>query len=460
MNKVLRVAWREFTSTVLTKGFILAIVLPLILLGMMIVLMPLLLTEKAPKVSGSVAFIDPSGEVMPAIREAMTPEAILKRQDRREGDLREALGRAAPKGLATDGQLDAAAKSAIAQSPKLDLTIEELPADASIESEKEPLKTGTAQDGGRLALIAISPTAITRQSTDEPFGSFELYTKPKLDDRVSDDVRDVVRDAILNARILAAGQDPAIIRALTRVDRPDAVTVSKEGEQKTSKWEILLPFGFMALIMISVMVSGQGLLTTTIEEKSNRIVEVLLSALSPMELMTGKIIGQMGVGLTLMAVYGALGGGVLAIFAMLSQISPLNAVLLVVYFVLAYVMVASMMAAVGAAVNDVREAQSLMTPIMLMVMLPYMLWLPISRDPNGAFATVLGLLPPISPFVMVLRLNSTEPPPMWQIPVSIVINVVSVYIMLRLTAKIFRVGLLMYGKPPNFATLIKWVRMA
>ena len=461
MRKVFRVAAREFASTALTKGFIIgAFVVPLVMMGLFFVLMPLLMTEKAPKVTGTVAIIDPTGAVLPGIEAGMSPEAIEKRQAERTARVKEAFGQAAPKGIVSEEQMDAAAKAAAASEPKTDVTLEVLDGAADVEKEKEPLKTGTAQDGGRLALVAIKPNAVTRSSGEESYGSFDLFVKPKLDDRVSGDIRGVVSEAILDARIRAAGQDPAFIKALSRVDRPDAVTVSKEGEKKQSEWQIFLPFGFMALIMIAVMVGGQYLLTTTIEEKSNRIVEVILSAVSPMELMTGKIVGQMGVGLALLLMYGAVGGGALFAFQMLSSLSALNAVLLVVYFVLAYFMIASMMAAIGAAVNDLREAQSLMTPVMLVTMLPYLLWLPISRDPNGMFATVAGLIPPISPFVMVLRLNSTDPPPMWQIPASIVINTIAVYVMLRLTAKIFRVGLLMYGKPPNFATLIKWVRMA
>ncbi|MBX3368416.1 MAG: ABC transporter permease [Phycisphaeraceae bacterium] len=460
MRKVLRVAAREFASTALTKGFIFgAFIVPLLMMGLVFVLLPILMTEKAPKVSGTIAIVDPTGAVLPAVQEAMKPEAMLRRQESREARLKEAMGQAAPKGLASDGQIDMAAKAA-ATIPKTELTLEVLDPASDIEAEKEPLKRGTAQDGGRLALIAISPNAVERPDPSLPYGSFDLFVKPKLDDRISGDLRSVVGEAIFDARITAAGQDPAYIRSLTQVARPDAVTVSKDGEKKSSEWQIFLPFGFMALIMISVMVGGQYLLTTTIEEKSNRIVEVILSAVSPMELMTGKILGQMGVGLALLLMYGAVGWGSLIVFTLTAGITLLNAVLLVVYFILAYFLIASMMAAIGAAVNDLREAQSLMTPVMLVTMLPYLLWLPISRDPNGAFATVLGLLPPISPFVMVLRINSTEPPPMWQIPASILINVIGVYIMLRLTAKIFRVGLLMYGKPPNLSTLIKWVKMA
>jgi ABC-type Na+ efflux pump permease subunit len=462
VNKVFRIALREFASTALTRGFIIgAFIVPVVMLGLLIVLMPMLMKDRTPKISGSVAIIDPTGIVVPGIQTRMSPEAIRARQEERAGTIKEAATSSLPDGLVSEQQLEQATKAAAAAAAsKMDLTLEILAPDADIEAEKAPLMQGTPQDGGRLAVVTVSPFAITREAPDKAFGGFELFVKPKLDDRVSGEIRTAVRESILEARIQATGQDPAEIRALTQISNPAPISVSKDGETRTSELQIFLPFGFMALIMVSVMVGGQYLLTTTIEEKSNRIVEVLLSAVSPMELMTGKILGQMGVGVALMAMYGALGGGALAVFALLSLVEPMNALYMFIYFILAYFLVASMMAAIGAAVNDLREAQSLMTPVMLVVMLPYLLWLPISRDPNGMFATVLSFLPPISPFVMVLRINSTEPPPMWQIPVSILVNVVGAYIMLRLTAKIFRVGLLMYGKPPNFGTLIRWVRMA
>ena len=110
-----------------------------------------------------------------------------------------------------------------------------------------------------------------------------------------------------------------------------------------------------------------------------------------------------------------------------------------------------------------KEAQALMTPVMLVLLVPMMLWLPISRNPNGMFATICSFVPPVSPFVMVLRIPAAAgsvPVPAWQIALSIAIGIVSVAVAIWAAAKIFRVGVLMYGKPPNFTTLIKWIRMA
>jgi ABC-2 type transport system permease protein len=138
----------------------------------------------------------------------------------------------------------------------------------------------------------------------------------------------------------------------------------------------------------------------------------------------------------------------------------MDIVYLFVFFFMAYFMIAALMAAVGSAVTDIREANTLVTPVMLIVMIPLFLWMPISQAPNGGIATTFSFLPPATPFVMILRLVADEPVPVWQIPVSIAWGYACVFGMIWLAAKIFRVGVLMYGKPPTPLQLIKWIRYA
>jgi ABC-2 type transport system permease protein len=189
-------------------------------------------------------------------------------------------------------------------------------------------------------------------------------------------------------------------------------------------------------------------------------MEVLLSAVSPMQLMVGKIIGQMAVASLILGLYSFTGIAALIFFSLKHLLDPMVLVYAAVYFVIAFFLMASMMAAIGSVVNDIREAQTLMQPIMIVMVIPMVLWMPISRNPNGMFAQVMSFIPPASPFVMVIRLAGSESIPVWQIPVSIAIGVAAMIFMAWATAKIFRIGVLMYGKPPNLKTLIRWVRMA
>jgi ABC-2 type transport system permease protein len=469
MKKVIHVAWREFTATVLTKGFLIGVFLVPLIGVVAIPAAILLVNMKPPPVQGTVAFIDrtgsPEGLVIPELRQRFTPEALARRVSRTTREAGEQAARELEKispgqGQAARSAVGYAESAAVADVPRLEVEI--LPADADLEAAKQAL----LEEGGegrprRLALVVIDPDAVHRAAGSDDFGSFQMFVRAKLDARVQALIRAQVREAVLQTRLEANGMEPAAVRALTRIEVPDAVAVTRAGEKATSEFQqMLLPLAFMMLLWISVFTGGQFLLTSTIEEKSNRIMEVLLSAVSPLHLMTGKIIGQMAAALVILVVYSGLGIVALLVMARMDLVDWWNLLLLGVFFLLAFFMIASMMAAIGSAVTDIHEAQTLMTPIMIIVMLPMLLMMPIIWNPDSLLATTLSFIPPINPFVMVLRLSSSTPPPLWQTLLSVAVGVVGVIVLLKVAAKVFRIGVLMYGKPPNFATLVRWVRMA
>jgi ABC-2 type transport system permease protein len=150
---------------------------------------------------------------------------------------------------------------------------------------------------------------------------------------------------------------------------------------------------------------------------------------------------------------------VLIAFSLGDLIPVIHLVLLGVFFVMAYLMVATMMVAVGSAVSELTDAQALLGPVMMILFIPLMLWFPIAENPNGMLAMVTSFTPPLIPFVMILRVtSSTEPVMLWQILLSIVIGFASVVGMIWMSARIFRIGLLMQGKPPNFIQLLRWIK--
>lgn len=463
MMRIVSIAWREFSSTAMTKGFIIgAVVVPLILTAIIPLIIILAMMAKPPAVEGTVAVIDKSGRVLDAIRGNLTPEKIAERMDEdRERAMQMASAMAEKMGAGSGevGRGMAVADAAVPPAHKL--AVEEFPPDADTKAIQAPMLVGKVRDGGRQAIVIVEPDAVEKAPDATEYGGFQVFIRPKLDERVVGDLRWAVRDAIRRTRIEAQGMDPARLAALTTVITRDTKEVTETGERgSTEALTQMLPIGFMILLITSVMVGGQYLVTTTVEEKSNRVVEVLLSAVSSKQLMTGKILGQMLVGMVLLFVYSGLGLGAMAAFSVFYLVEPTTILYLFIFFLIAYFLVAATLAAVGSAVNDMREAQSLQTPVMMAIIIPYMLWFPISRDPNSWLAIILSMLPPMSPFVMMLRVTSTEPPPTWQVLLSIALGLVAVYIAVWAAAKVFRVGLLMYGKPPNFRTLIKWVRMA
>lgn len=483
MIKTLHVALREFLATVLTKGFLLGVLMTPMILVIVGGGIALLKNLKGPTLVATVSVIDRTGKVSPGIVERFSPEAQEK--ERREiaekvaqaaADQTERMGIPPQQAEAAKGMAVQAAQEATG---KAELIVEVLPPDADAEKEKAVLaevdvrslsrrKNIESSDGPppRVALAVIEPETLQPDPTGG-FGEYSLYTAPRLDFEIQQRIESKIDQAVIDARVAsdprvaAAGLTPAQVRALLASPKARTATVTREGEKKgTGEWAMMVPMAFMLLLLMSVMTGGQYLLTTTVEEKSSRVMEVLLSAVSPLQLMLGKIIGQMCVGLVILVVYAGLGIGSLIVFSLQHLVSPMLLVYLLVFFFIAFFVVASMMAAAGSAVSELREAQTLMTPIMVIIMLPWLLWLPISRAPNSLFATVMSFVPGINPFVMMIRLTGSEPPPAWQIPVAILVGLATVVFCAWAAAKIFRVGVLLYGKPPNFRTLVKWVRMA
>ncbi|MCB9846360.1 MAG: ABC transporter permease [Phycisphaeraceae bacterium] len=465
MRKTVLVAIREFLATVGTKGFLIGVlIVPLIMVGA-IVLIPRLVSDKQPALEGTIEILDRTrwegSESAPTIGAQLTtaysPEVLrteLEMMKRgAEAQAKQALGESAGSaaGAAIESQLG----------PIPNFTIRQIPDDADLEAHKARLHEGGVRDGGLMAIVEIDPNAVRADDTGA-FGAYHLYLRPKLDDRTEDPLHNKVREAIRMARIAASGQDAALLARLMTVGRTKSTVVTSTGERDSigGGATFLLPMGFMMLMWVGVFTGGQYLMTTVIEEKSSRVMEVILSAASPVQIMTGKIIGQMGVALSILVVYAVLGVLALRQFNLLYLLSASQLTLLVVYFIIGFLLIGSLMAAIGSAVSEMREAQALLTPIMLVLIIPMMLWMPIGRNPNGMLATVLSFVPPINPFVMVIRLGGTEHIAAWQIAASIAVGVLGVIGAIWITSKIFRIGVLMYGKPPNFRTLIKWVRMA
>ncbi len=458
MIRILHIAGREFASTVLTKGFLIgAVAVPAVLAIAIPVIIFIISQQKAPAIVGTVAIIDPTGQVAPRLVEYLKPEAIAQRR----GDLAKQASEMAPSmpgasSEATDRALD----MVLGEAPNL--TVQVLDPDADFDNAKERIRAAVKDDpDSTIAVALIDLDAVNKEDTADRFGAFNLTVMPRLDERIIGEIRDGLRRSVLDARYQANGFETKAIQALTSVDAPDTKEVTDDGERtSTSAMSFILPMVMMLLVLGAVFTGGQYLLTTTIEEKSNRVVEVLLSAVSPTQLMAGKILGQMLVGLSMLTIYSGVGISALIAFALGDLITPMHLVWMFLFFITGYGMIASLMAAAGAAVNDLREAQAFMTPIMMFMMIPYFMMIVIPRAPNSTLAVTLSFLPPINPFIMMLRIASNDPPPTWQILLSLAVSALGAVVAVWLAGKIFRVGMLMFGKPPNFRTLVRWVRMA
>jgi ABC-2 type transport system permease protein len=463
MRRMGLIAEREFLGTVLTRGFIVGVLLLPVFLALAFALGPRLMNQRSAQVRGQIAVVDPTGAVTRELRETITPQAMTAR---REAITRRALA-AAPAsvrdlaGAAGVAPSNAAIDRVAGTVP--DLQLVERPADPSDPDARagKAWLTDAAPAERHLALVVVKPDAVTLAPGQTEYGTYELYVPPNLDDRIETSIFESLREAIVNARARAQHLDRDNLDAIGRVTRATSVTVTKGNERVTvGAFNRIMPFAFVGLLLLSVLMGGQGLVTSTVEEKASRVIEVLLSAVSPFELLAGKILGQMAVSLVVLGLYIGLAFMLLASFAMFGLLDLSLVFYLLVFFIITYVTIGSAMAAVGSAVNEMREAQSLMMPIMLVLMVPWVLAGPIAREPNSTFSTAISFVPPVNTFAMLLRLTSSAPPPGWQVWVTIAIGLVSVVGSVWCAAKVFTIGLLMHGKPPDLKTLLRWIREA
>jgi ABC-2 type transport system permease protein len=454
-KRILLVAQREFIATVSTKAFIVGLLIMPLIFAVLAIVFPRLLNPRNFRTRGEIAVIDPSGRAIADIRAAFSPERMA---DRREEQARQALNQApaAVRQLADAAPANQMTATVSAVAP--DLRLIERPATADVQQEKAWLLEPA--EPRHLALVVVENDAVV-PSSENTFGSYETYVSSGVDDRAMAEIQQALQDAIVNARMREQGLNRQRIDALVRVARGRSITVTRESERSTVRGlNQVLPIAFVVLMFMGVMTGGQSLLTSTVEEKSNRVMEVLLSALSPIELLAGKIVGQLGVSMVAFGLYVAMGLALLLSFALFGLINPWLILYLGIFFLLAYLTYGSLMVSVGAVVNDMREAQGLIMPLMLLLASPFWVWFPISMAPNSAFSVALSFIPPVNTFAMLIRLTSTAPPPWWQVWLSIGISVAGVGAALWFASKVFQIGLLMTGKPPNFATLLRWARQA
>jgi ABC-2 type transport system permease protein len=275
-----------------------------------------------------------------------------------------------------------------------------------------------------------------------------------------------VNREIVSRRFTAASIDRSLVSALTR-----HVSVSELGllardahgaikaAAKVDKVRTLgIPMAMMMILLFSVMSGAPQLLNSVIEEKMSRISEVLIGSVTPFELMMGKLLGSAAVSLLLAAAY-ILGGMFVAkYFGYADAIRLTDIAWLLAFLAMAVFMFGSIFISIGAACSDLKDAQGMMTPAMLLMMLPWMTWFAVANAPDSPLSVGLSLFPTATPFLMLLRIALPPGPPMWQVALSFVLALVTAVALVYAAGRIFRTGLLMQGKAPTFGEMWKWVR--
>ncbi len=317
---------------------------------------------------------------------------------------------------------------------------------------------------------ASNSAAITQPSPARP-DAIQFWSVNTSDSRLREEIEKAINSEVRRREYVAKGMDLAAVRQVEQTFAPlQSLNPKKEkGKQGVSQIDVMkqwAPSGFVYLLWLSIFVIVQMLLNNTIEEKSNRIIEVLLSSVTPGELMMGKLFGIAAIGLTMVGAWmGALflilswksGGtselaGNMLILLKGSNLVPMFSL----YFLLGYLMYAAFILSIGSVCNTIKEAQSYMAVLTMVMMVPLLTMTFIPKDPNGPLARVLSWIPIYTPFTMMNR--AAADPSRFDLIGTFVLLLVTTGLALWLAGKIFRVGILRTGQPPRILEMLAWVR--
>ena len=283
----------------------------------------------------------------------------------------------------------------------------------------------------------------------------------------------IVEREVLGQQLVTAGVGASDASRLKRARtelRADRITAA--GRAGSGRISILIAITIALLLYMTIFIYGQNVLRGVIEEKQTRVAEVVVSSVSPTTLLGGKVLGVGAVGLTQLLIWLAASYmmmsfretllarlGVSVQPMQLPTVSLSMLAILVVFFLLGYTFYAALFAAIGAMVNSEQEAQQAQLPAVMLLVATVMFLQPVLSNPDGMLAVVLSWLPFSSPIVMPLRMSAVSVGG-WHITLSILCLIASCYIAVVIAARIYRTGLLMYGKQPELREVIRWMRQS
>ncbi|MGB2867977.1 MAG: ABC transporter permease [Bacteroidota bacterium] len=412
--KYLEVARWEFLEKVKSKAFIISLVLmPMIMVGLG--LMQGLMATKADEKTVAIGVIDETGQILQPLAERLDEKYKLP-----------------------NGQPNYVLKN--------------LKDDKDFETLKMRANKLVASDeiGGYFTIPA----------TVNDSGSVEYRSSNVGNIRIQERFSRTIEEVVTERRMAMRGLDPKMMRTLMKDVNIKSIKVNEKGEEKESGFLETFFRGYIVIMMLLflVLTSGQLLIRSVVEEKSNRVIEVLLSSCSAKDLMVGKILGLSGLGVLQVLIWGVIGLGV-SISMNASISAPEEILLSLLYFILGYLLYSAIFVAAGSPVTTEQEAQQITSYVSLLLVFPIFVAIPVMQNPESTVFRVLSFIPLLTPTIMVMRI-AVQMPPAWEILSTLGLLLVSAVVMMWAAGKIFRTAILVYGKRPSIAELIRWIRAA
>ena len=446
MSKFLAIVKREYIQGVRSKAFVISTILGPIMLMVFTVVPGMLFSMKTGGAT-KVAIVDETGRLYEVVR-----ESIIRGDTPREGEAADTI-KSAQETRDRETQVSYEVEQ-VAIPPGSTLEEVQRGLNERVLNERDKQKK---LDGYVILPADILQTGRARYYA-ENLG--DVLSIGRLEDRLS--------RAVKEQRMREAKIDPEQVRAISREVEMSRHKPGAEGEEK-SEGSFFLALAVGMFVYIAILMYGQAILSAVVEEKTTRIVEVLFSSVKAFTLMAGKLVGVSLVGLTQYVIWAVLfvgaglyGSGALAAGGVefsFPHIPLMFAVYALLFFLLGFYVYATLYAVVGSMVTTEKEGGQLAFPVIMLLMSGIYLAFPVIRSSDSNFAFWVSMIPFFSPITMVVRIV-THTPPLWQIALSLGIGVATIVVLVWVAARIYRTGMLMYGKRASIPEVIRWARRA
>ena len=323
----------------------------------------------------------------------------------------------------------------------------------------------TAKEGRLDAVLILPPDTLVSEKAQAKY-----YTRTATDMITQERLSSMTNRAVQRLRLSDRGVSVAELDKVMSPVTLDGIQLTKSGGAKKSSGaaNFLIGFVFTALLFIPSFIYGLEIMRGILQEKNDRVVEVLISSMTPSQLLVGKVTGVALVGLTQISAWilmgaaaGTFGAATMTMAGVdLTQLLRLSTVFyFAIFFLLAYMTFVCVYAIGGTVCNSEKEANQLIAPIVMVMMLPWFLLVAIITNPDSTLSVGLSLAPVFAPITMFVRTLVSEPP-LWHVALSILVSIATIAVFFWATVKIFRIGILSYGKRPTIPELWRWMKVA
>lgn len=448
MQKFLAITKHEYKKIVLKWSFLIGtLLLPFLAACFAIVPALIFSIEGEP---ARIVVVDPTGKIEPRLRDNLSAERISARARKSAEESLSDFTPSQEEQLRRGSEQFAKGFTFITFSPRGD-TIENIRAELT----------------GKIARGEIDAYLLVPSDFGAPDAAFEYRSRKAGDFVINDTFKDALNNAVRSQRLADANISEERLRQLSASVNLDSKGLDEKGEEKDSTGTFIASFVIGLMIYITLAIYGQVIMGAVVEEKETRIAEILFSSARPFDLMMGKLVGVGLAGLTQLAIWVVSASALVAalalqadfaqIIASVPRISPLMIVYFLIFFLLGFFIYASIFALIGSMVTSMQEGGQFAFPPVMIMLVSFYFCFAVIRDPSSSLSFWVSIAPFFAPLTMPVRILA-ETPPFWQIALSIVINVLTIAGLVWLTSRVYRIGMLMYGKRATIPEVWKWIR--